>query len=455
LRIRVQLIVLSVLVLRCVTDSGERELSSDRLTIRTSPQGGVRRISLVLTHLTSLMSRSRLVRCSVLTVVALAGVGGVVVPAFAQAAAIPITPLLDCVATPPAGDTADAGTLTAYFGYQNTGPSFNLLVGDLNQVFPFGQQDQGQPVTFSPGSFPDAFDLQLEPPIISSVNWELNGTIVTASADSTPCIAGATGPASDLTSTSATLTGLINSRDQETSYYFNWGTSTAYGQSTATQSTSNTQPQLESESLTGLSPDTTYHYQLIADNSEVSTTGADGTFTTRSSPTVAGADDTPISPTIAGADGAPSPPTVAGADVALTQGQPVAARVGRPFAYKLSVTDHGPTTASGVKVIDALPSGLTLLSSHSSQGSCAKQANLTCTIGALANGASVTITVQVRPLSSASLTNTAFASADQPDPDVANNAAVTRLKPTLPRRTPARKRTPTRRHRPRTTRGLR
>jgi uncharacterized repeat protein (TIGR01451 family) len=418
----------------------------------------------VLTRLTSLMGRSRLVRCSVLTVVALAGVGGVVVPASARAA-IPITPLLDCVATP-AGDTAGAGTLTAYFGYQNTGPSFNLLTGDLNQLFP-GEQDQGQPMTFSPGSFPDAFDIQFEPSVIPSVSWELNGTIVTASADSTPCIAGATGPASDLTSTSATLTGLISSRDQATSYYFNWGTSTAYGQSTATQSTSNTQPQLESESLTGLAAGTTYHYRLIADNSEVSTTGADGTFTTPSSPTVAGADGTPssptgagadgtpISPTIAGAEGAPSPPTVAGADVALTQAQPVAARVGRPFAYKLTVTDHGPATASGVKVIDALPSGLTLLSSHSSQGSCAKQANLTCTIGALASGASVTITVQVRPLSSASLTNAAFASADQPDPDVANNAAVTRLKPTLPRRTPARKRTPIRGHRPRTTRGRR
>jgi uncharacterized repeat protein (TIGR01451 family) len=420
----------------------------------------------VLTQLASMMRRSRLAHRSVLTVVALAGIGGVVVPASAQAT-IPITPLLDCVATPPTGDTADAGILTAYFGFQNTGPSFNLLTGDLNQVFPYGQQDQGQPMTFSPGSFPDAFDLQFEPPIISSVNWELNGTIVTASADSTPCIAGATGPASDLTSTSATLTGLINSRDQATSYYFNWGTSTAYGQSTATQSTSNTQPQLESESLTGLTPDTTYHYQLIADNSEVSTTGADGTFTTPSSPTItgadgtpssptaAGADGTPSSPTIAGADGTPSPPTIAGADVALTQAQPASARVGRPFAYKLTVTDHGPTTATGVKVIDALPSGLTLLSSHSSQGSCAEKANLTCTIGALANGASVTITVQVRPLSSASLTNTAFASADQPDPDVANNAAVTRLKPTLPRRTPARKRTPIRRDRPRTTRGRR
>jgi uncharacterized repeat protein (TIGR01451 family) len=414
-----------------------------------------------------MMRRSRLARCSALTGVALAGVGGVVVPASAQAT-IPVAPLLDCVATPPVGDTADAGILTAYFGYQDTSQYGNYIdTGELNEVGPYGLQDQGQPVDFSAGSFPDAFDIQFEPTIHSSVEWALNGTLVTATADSTPCIAGATGPASDLTSTSATLTGLINSRDQATGYYFNWGTSTAYGESTATQTTSDTQPQLESESLTGLAADTTYHYRLIADNSEVSTTGADGTFTTPSSPTVAGADDTPSSPTaagadgtpgsptIAGADGAPSPPTVAGADVVLAQAQPVAARVGRPFAYKLTVADHGPTTASGVKVIDALPSGLKLLSSHSSQGSCAKQASLTCTIGSLASGASVTITVQVRPLSSASLTNTAFASADQPDPDVANNAAVTRLKPTLPRRTPARKRTPIRRHRPRTTRGRR
>jgi hypothetical protein len=312
--------VLSVLVVRMCNEFRRAGSQQRPIHDSTVAAGRLEEDFAVLTQLASMMRRSRLTRCSALTGVALAGVGGVVLPASAQAT-ISLAPVVDCVATPPVGDTADAGTLTAYFGYQDTSPSgYYIDTGELNEVGPFGLQDQGQPVDFSAGSFPDAFDIQFEPTIHSSVEWELNGTLVTATADSIPCIAGATGPASDLTSTSATLTGLINSRDQETGYYFNWGTSTAYGQSTATQSTSNTQPQLESESLTGLAPDTTYHYQLIADNSEVSTTGADGTFTT------------PSSPTVAGADGTPSPPTAAGADIALTQTQPVAVRVGRPFA---------------------------------------------------------------------------------------------------------------------------
>jgi uncharacterized repeat protein (TIGR01451 family) len=359
----------------------------------------------VLTQLASTITRLRLARCLVLTAATFAGVGGVGLPASAEAA-IPVTPLLDCVATPPAADTADAGTLTAYFGYQDTGPAFNILVGDLNQVFP-GLQDQDQPTTFSHGSFPDAFNVQWDPSVIPTKNWELNTTIVTASADSTPCTAGATGPASDLTPTSATLTGLINSRDQATSYRFDWGTSTAYGQSTPAQTASDTQPQLESESLTGLAPATTYHYRLAADNSEVSTTGADGTFTT------------------------PSSPAAAGADIALTQGSVSSATIGRPFAYTLTVIDRGPAAATGVKVTDALPGGLTVLSSSASQGSCSGEANLTCAIGSLASGARATITIQVRPLTFANLTNTAFASGDQADPNVANNASITRLTPTF------------------------
>jgi uncharacterized repeat protein (TIGR01451 family) len=356
----------------------------------------------------------RLGRCSALTTVALVGAGGVVLTASAQAAT-PIAPLLDCVATPPAGDAADAGTLTAYFGYQNTGPAFNILVGDLNQVFP-GEQDQGQPSTFSHGSFPDAFNVQWDPSVIPTWNWELNNTIITAAADSTPCIAGATGPASDLTPTSATLTGLINSRDQETSYHFDWGTSTAYGQSTATQATSETQPQLESASLGSLAADTTYHYRLVAGNSEVSSTGVDGTFTT------------------------PSAPAPAGADIALTQGQPSSAAIGRPFAYRLTVVDHGPAAATGVRVADALPGGMTLLSSSASQGSCRGTASLSCAIGSLARGVSATVTIRVRPFTLVSVTNTAFASADQADPNVANNVATTRLTPTLSWRMFARRR---------------
>jgi plastocyanin len=94
-----------------------------------------------------------------------------------------------------------------------------------------------------------------------------------------------TGQASGVGETAATLEGVVNPKGTETKYFFNYGTTTAYGQKTteasAGKGTSNVNV---SAPLAGLSPATTYHFQLVAKNAGGESKGSDQTFTTGSTP---------------------------------------------------------------------------------------------------------------------------------------------------------------------------
>jgi len=90
-----------------------------------------------------------------------------------------------------------------------------------------------------------------------------------------------TGAAKGIKSTSATLAGSINPRGELTSYRFEYGLTTDYGQVTddqflfgGTTAVGVTAP------VSGLQRGTTYHYRLVADGESSSSTGADMTFTT-------------------------------------------------------------------------------------------------------------------------------------------------------------------------------
>ena len=94
-----------------------------------------------------------------------------------------------------------------------------------------------------------------------------------------------TGPASNVTSSSATVTGTVNPNGESTTYSFQFGTTTAYGSQTNPQSVgSGTQDESVSRTLTGLRPGTTYHYRLLATNASGTTVGTDMTFTTAGAP---------------------------------------------------------------------------------------------------------------------------------------------------------------------------
>lgn len=95
-----------------------------------------------------------------------------------------------------------------------------------------------------------------------------------------------------------------------------------------------------------------------------------------------------------------------------------------PLTYTLTATNLGPQQATGVTLTDTLPAGVGVAALSTSSGTCSVAAGtVTCLLGSLANGTSTIVTIRVTtPLSPGSIVNTATISAQQADPDPANNS---------------------------------
>jgi hypothetical protein len=93
-----------------------------------------------------------------------------------------------------------------------------------------------------------------------------------------------TGEAASITPTNAIFTGTVNPGGDVTGYYFEWGTNVNYGNYSPTNiiSANLMTSNVVTYALPGilLSPNTTYHYQLVATNSLGVTLGGDTNFTT-------------------------------------------------------------------------------------------------------------------------------------------------------------------------------
>ena len=95
------------------------------------------------------------------------------------------------------------------------------------------------------------------------------------------------------------------------------------------------------------------------------------------------------------------------ADLSLTKtSTPASLRLGSGnLTYDLTVTNHGPSVATGVQVTDNLPTGLTFVSAGS--GCTYSSPNVSCNLGDLANGASATVSIVVTPTAETTYVNTA------------------------------------------------
>lgn len=90
-----------------------------------------------------------------------------------------------------------------------------------------------------------------------------------------------TGAASKIKDTSAVLNGRVNPNGTDTTYWFVWGPTTAYGGISARQTAGNgTASRAVGVTASNLVPGTTYHYRLFAQNSVGTTAGTDRTFKT-------------------------------------------------------------------------------------------------------------------------------------------------------------------------------
>jgi streptogramin lyase len=86
--------------------------------------------------------------------------------------------------------------------------------------------------------------------------------------------AAATGFATNVKLTEATLNGIVNPNGATTKYYFQYGTTEAYGKTTAEASVSaGTSDLEESKAITGLKEGTTYYFRFVVTNSNGTTYG--------------------------------------------------------------------------------------------------------------------------------------------------------------------------------------
>ena len=92
-----------------------------------------------------------------------------------------------------------------------------------------------------------------------------------------------TGVATDLTQTNAVLNATVMLNGGDTEAFFQWGTTTNYGNVTANDTllwSSPNSPQYVAQGIDDLQANTAYHYRVVAANSAGTSYGADGTFVT-------------------------------------------------------------------------------------------------------------------------------------------------------------------------------
>jgi uncharacterized repeat protein (TIGR01451 family) len=114
------------------------------------------------------------------------------------------------------------------------------------------------------------------------------------------------------------------------------------------------------------------------------------------------------------------------ADLLLTKADsidPVA--VGQRLTYTMVITNNGPDAATGVTLTDPLPDGITILSATATQGNCTVTGSIvTCNLGQLTVGCTVTVSVVVTTTVARAVTNTGRVSGSEHDPNPRTNSAT-------------------------------
>jgi len=94
-----------------------------------------------------------------------------------------------------------------------------------------------------------------------------------------------TGGAHGITADAAKLFGTVNPKGKPTTYYFEYGPTRRYGSRTPDASAGKSTRNVNvSAAVGGLTPNTTYHYRVVASNPDGVTSGGDRSFSTRKLP---------------------------------------------------------------------------------------------------------------------------------------------------------------------------
>ena len=113
-------------------------------------------------------------------------------------------------------------------------------------------------------------------------------------------------------------------------------------------------------------------------------------------------------------------------DLAITKvGSPASQTLGDGnITWTMVVTNNGPDAATGVTIADPMPAGNTFVSATTTQGSCTGGAILSCSLGTIAAGGTVTITLVTTPSTVGDQTNTVTVVGNETETNTANNTAT-------------------------------
>jgi uncharacterized repeat protein (TIGR01451 family) len=146
----------------------------------------------------------------------------------------------------------------------------------------------------------------------------------------------------------------------------------------------------------------------------------------------------PVGPDVSATDTAPvsvNPPAVVPPPVVVVppapkidlqiskDDNPDPAVLGDQIRYLIVVKNNGPDTAHNVQMSDPLPSQVSFSSVTTTQGTCTGGQLISCQLGTLASGASVTITVFVKANQTGVVLNTATTVGQEAETNTANNTA--------------------------------
>jgi hypothetical protein len=142
--------------------------------------------------------------------------------------------------------------------------------------------DHGRATNIAWTTAPTSCDKSVPEPPAANTNWEATCTFATPGiykfqsaslfypeyeiiVAGPPTPTATTGQATGVTETKATLNGSVNPEGQATSYYFEYGSTESYGAMTGELSAGSGSTSQEFHfTWTGLSPNTTYYFQLVA-----------------------------------------------------------------------------------------------------------------------------------------------------------------------------------------------
>ena len=117
-------------------------------------------------------------------------------------------------------------------------------------------------------------------------NGPTNGPDQTFTTPDLPMVVASS--ASDLTQTTATFDASVRPGFRATTYHFEYGRTSSYGSSTPESSSigSDNLVHAASASISGLTPETTYHFRIVLTNAFGTTAGPDQTFATLAAPVI-------------------------------------------------------------------------------------------------------------------------------------------------------------------------